>query len=126
MALSQKHVETPHPWVSGSPGLSCLLRGRHLVLRSVALCRNLSLNYRRLPVWLELHPVLCLPAVLPSHCVIFIFRPTPTYLSCSPAINLPATTCPVLPGSYYVPDRLSSRKPILNSPARLSLGPCPA
>lgn len=73
LSPSEKHFLKPH-----THGLQAIQRlhtswkGDHVIARSVALCRNLTLNYCWLPVWLELSSVLCLPAV-PLHIVSFSF-----------------------------------------------------
>lgn len=72
MTLFQKHFETTDPWVSGNPELSHFVKEAPCHSEGTALSRNLTLNYCRLSVWLELRSLLCLPAVL-LHIVSFSF-----------------------------------------------------
>lgn len=124
MALDQKRFETTHPWVSGNPGLSHLGRG------ATSLGGTL--------LFVETRPLIiadCLfgfSSVLCSACLLFFSTLCHYHLQalthlfcCLPAINWPAVPCPILLRSCYLPARLRSRKPLLNSPARLILGPCP-
>lgn len=97
--------------------------GAHIVLRSVALCRNLSLNCCCSPAWLELHPVLCLPAVLPQF-VCFFFRPTHPFV----LFTSPSACCYLSRTAWQLlyPCQTQLSKSLLNSPARLQSGPLPS